>query len=361
MKKLLIATSALVAVSAAGAASAAERPVGTIGGYMFFGLGLTDFDSNPGGTPGEGETSVGVLRDGEIHLGFTGSSDNGLTFTGRVEVEAHTDGDQIDENWAQVSGSFGSVLVGSNDTAGDNFGNIGYFCAAGCRLSYWYGFGEVPMGGPQDGPTDALGIRYATPTIAGFTAAVSYHPNWSYDGLNDTQYSVSGDARDGDTKDVISIAANYEGEFSGFGVALGADYLTGEGEGVTGDDVEVWSVGTELSYAGLALGVHYENDEENDAEDFLVGLSYGTGPWTFTGGWATTDNSYTRRSTTGRPLDPLGTSFTGSADVFAGWVSYALAPGVAAHVGAQYSDYYNRVSDENEGVYNAYAIMSVAF
>lgn len=326
MKNFLFATTALVAGAAAGIASAAERPTGSVGGYMFFGAGLTDVSAS-------GDTEVNLLRDGEIHLKFSGSSDNGLTFAGRVELEAFTTSDQIDENWATVSGSFGEILVGSNDTAGDNYGDVGIFCAAGCRIAYYDGFGEIPMAYSDDGGVDSLGIRYATPTIAGFTAAVSYHPDYGVDGVNDTARIVSGGPAISFT-DVVSVAANYSGEFSGFGVAVGADYTFGDG---AVRDLDVWSVGAELGYAGFTGGIHYESNDTTSSDDIAVGFRYKTGPWTFGGGYAFSDTA------------------ASDIDTFAGWVSYALAPGVQAHVAAMYGE-----QGPVDG-YNIYTILSVGF
>lgn len=333
MKKILFATTALVAGAAAGIASAAERPTGSVNGYMFFGAGLTDVTAT-------GDTEVAILRDGEIHLNFSGSSDNGLTFAGRVELEAFTTGDQIDENWATVSGSFGEILVGSNDTAADNFGDVGIFCAAGCRIAYYDGFGEVPMAYSDDGGADPIGIRYATPTIAGFTAAVSYHPDSGRDGAADTARVTSGDRPYNGFSNVVSLAANYSGEFGGFGVTVGGDYTFGDATTATGggNDMEVWSLGAELGYSGFTAGIHYENNEGTNSDDIAVGLRYRTGPWTFGGGYAFSDTS------------------TNDIDTFAGWVSYALAPGVTGHVAAMYGD--NGAGTDG---YNIYTILQVGF
>lgn len=135
MKNILFASTALVAAATAGVVHAADAPVGTVGGYMFMGAGITDFT-------GTGDAEVGILRDGEIHLGWRGTSDNGLTFRGRIELEAFSaPGDQIDENWGEVSGSFGSLLIGSNDSAADNYGDVGIIYGPGARLAYYDGFG----------------------------------------------------------------------------------------------------------------------------------------------------------------------------------------------------------------------------
>ncbi|MEM1314215.1 MAG: porin [Pseudomonadota bacterium] len=343
MKKILFATTAVVASAAAGVALASEKPTGFVGGYMFMGAGLSDANTAD-------NTEVGILRDGEIFLGWRGSSDNGLTFDGRIELEAFTAVDQIDENWGRVSGSFGAVLIGSNDTAGDNVGDVGIICGPGCRLAYYDGFGVTPEGGSNDG-IDALGIHYTTPNISGFTAGVSYHPSGRTDGLPqqpvlDQQNNILVDAVAGDTgygfasrgensrpKNVYSLAANYAGDFDSFSFAIGGDYTSADQQSL----LELWSIGAEVGFSGFTLGVHYENNEAADDQDIAVGVQYKTGPWTIAGGYAHTD-----------------VDNGSNIDSFAGWVTYALAPGVTAAAGLEYGD-------QDESNYNALTYLAISF
>jgi len=103
MKNALFATTAFVAAGlVAGAAQAADPVTASVSGYMHAGVGYVDRRGS--------DADIGVMRDGEIHFNARGTSDNGLTFRGRVELEAFTSGDQIDENWVEVGGAFGRVL-----------------------------------------------------------------------------------------------------------------------------------------------------------------------------------------------------------------------------------------------------------
>ena len=331
MKKILFATTAIAASAAAGVALAAEKPTGAVNGYMFMGVGLSDANAST-------ETEVGILRDGEIHLTWRGSSDNGLTFDGRIELAAFTATDQIDENWGRVSGSFGSVQIGSNDTAADNFGDVGILYGPGARLAYYDGFGVTPMAFSDDAG-DALGIRYATPNISGFTAAASYHPSAATEGTNDTGYGFAstGIGGGGNAKDIISLAANYSGDFDAFSFSVGGDY-TFSNEDTAATEIEVWSIGAEAGFSGFTLAVHYEGNEAADSDDIAIGLQYKTGPWTVAGGYSNSD-------------------ITGASniDTFGGWVTYALAPGVTAAAGSEYGD------QGNVDAYNALTYLAISF
>ena len=323
MKKILLASTALAFASSA--AMAAEAVTGSVGGYMFMGVGLSDANSS-------GDTELGVLRDSEIHLKFSGSSDNGLTFDGRVELEAGTTSDQIDENWGRVRGSFGEVLIGSNDTAGDRYGDVGIIYGPGARIAYFDGFAvnQLPQGGSADG-IDALGIHYATPNFSGFTAAISYHPNGDTDDTRDSFYGFSSQGpgnSPNDIKEIISVAANYRGDFESFGFAVGGDYTVADED----DNLEVWSLGAEVSFSGFTVGLHYEKDETETGldgdEDWAIGAEYKTGPWTFGGGYSFSENAPRAN----------GKGGTSDIDSLAGWVVYDISPGVRWTAGVEYGD-----------------------
>tara|TARA_B100000886_G_scaffold124804_1_gene84090 strand:+ start:496 stop:852 length:357 start_codon:yes stop_codon:yes gene_type:complete len=63
------------------------------------------------------------VSDSEIALKFTNKTDSGLTITAVSELE--TDGDDIstmDESSLSISGDFGKIVLGRNNSVGDNFG-----------------------------------------------------------------------------------------------------------------------------------------------------------------------------------------------------------------------------------------------
>ncbi|MEM9012725.1 MAG: porin [Pseudomonadota bacterium] len=314
MKKTLFASTAVAALSFGGAASAAGLEA-TVGGYWYIGAGydsgLVSFE-NPAGASG-----VTILRDGEIFLGVTGSTDNGLTFDGRVELESFTSGDQIDENWARVSGSFGSVLIGGEDTTSDNH-EAGIFYGPGARTGYFDAFVSV-IGSSNAG--DLIGITYESPNISGFSVGGSYHLAGT-DGAGD-QGRVTKQIED----DIYSFGADYSGEFSGVSLDVAGGIVNGDGI----EDV-VFQVGTTIAYQGVSLGVHYDSNAsglETDGVDLTdddgalaVGVQYTTGPWTVAGGYAFNFNDE---------------DFV-DANNFGGWVTYALGPGVSATFGIEGND-----------------------
>ncbi|MEM8751579.1 MAG: porin [Pseudomonadota bacterium] len=308
MKKLLFATSAIVAAAGmTSAANAAEWETG-VSGYYYLGLALSDNGTQDG---------LGVLRDGEIHFNGRLTADNGITFRARVELESNTSVDQIDENWGSVSGSFGTILIGSNDDAVYN-NHVGVIYAPGARVGYYDEFNIVTQAAPYNRPgvgIDAIGIHYTTPEFFGFKAYGSYHPDaLGSDGLGDSNVPVFNGV------DLYAVGASYTGDFGDFGFGVSGGYTDIE------STAELITIGANVSFAGFTLAGTYQHenvDGADNADEFAVGLQYATGPWTVAGGYAhASDDQF----------------FGGEEDQITGWVTYAAAPGVLFTVGLEYAD-----------------------
>lgn len=304
MKKALIATTALVAAGFATTATAAEWST-RVTGYYFLGLGVSD-NSNADG--------VGILRDGEAHVRAKLVADNGITFQARIELEAFTSGDQIDENYGTVSGSFGTILIGSNDDAVYN-NHVGTIYAPGARIGYYDSF-RLFNGAGTNGTfsqagvaADTIGIHYTSPSLSGFKVYGSYHSDSSSDGGSDSNNPLFQQG------DYWTAGASYNGDFGDFGFGLSAGY-TDDGPG--GDLI---TIGANVSAAGFTVAGSYENTDPNGAnntrDEWAIGAQYSTGPWTIGGGY--------------RDEDTVG-------EQGAAWVTYGLAPGVLFTAGVEYSD-----------------------
>ncbi len=304
MKKVLLATSALVAAGFVTSASAAEWETG-VSGYYFLGVGVTDSNAQDG---------IGVLRDGEFHVNGRLTADNGLTFRARIEVEAFTSGDQIDENWGSVSGSFGTLMIGSNDTVVyENLSGIGIIYAPGARIGYADSFALTTAAGVGFSPfpgtaSDQIGLHYTTPDFMGFKAFAGYHPSNATDGAADTNNPVFDNGGE-----IWNVGASYTGDFGDFSLGLGAGYT--DIEGVAGEQI---SFAANVGFQGFTLAGFYEDDFAGD--EFGIGAQYATGPWTIGGGWGHGDSGATNN------------------DIVAGWVTYTAAPGVLFTVGLEYAD-----------------------
>jgi len=166
MRKLLLGTTALAAAATL-SANVAIADVSISGAYEW---SYNSISSNQTAVDG---TSFG--SDSEIKFSFTNKTDSGLTITAVTELEA--DGDattSTDEHSLSISGGFGTVKLGRDDSVGDNFG---------IEAEDLIAEESTPNGSGATVSTDtditsASGddnkISYYLPAMGGFTAGVSH-------------------------------------------------------------------------------------------------------------------------------------------------------------------------------------------
>ena len=305
MKKVLLGTSALALAGAfASPADAVEWEV-RVGGFMtqYVAYADNDVDNVPFDTGTDGDLDGlfsggdfdGVDNKSNTEIIFMPSItlDNGLQFGANVQLEGNTSGDQIDESYMYIDGSFGRVLLGSENSAGYlmTYGApTAGTGAAGVNSSSLTAF--VPFSGTGVGAdvfrgtlgssfietlrnNDVNRITYFTPRFAGFQVGVSY----ARDALQDSNTQVDCDTT---VCDFVDIGANYVNSFGDFSVALSGRYGFAS---VPGPDPEVWAAGLNLGYGGFTIGGSYaESDKDHgvqEGEFWDAGVSYETGPWAF--------------------------------------------------------------------------------
>lgn len=319
-------------------AFAAEPLTASLGGYFNIGMGFANKAANPGS-----DAQFGVFRDGEISIDVEGAADNGLTFFGQVELEAFSSADPVDENCFGVKGAFGEAFVGGCDTALNEIGGVGVVKPNGSYLNYYDSSGDVMPGHPGGfiGEDDAVGLHYATPTVAGFTAGVTWQPDPNADGGADSNSLVT--PPDGPDDNQIAVAARYEGEFDGVSLAVGGGWLGNEG-------LDQWHAGAQIGYAGISAAGFYNISDPDAAlggpevETFGLGAMHAAGPWSFGGGYARQE------------LDGVAPGATDRRDFVHVGGGYDLAPGVTAYAAGQWG----RDDPGQDGV-GAYAWLNLRF
>ncbi|MDO8607504.1 MAG: porin [Phaeospirillum sp.] len=300
MKKILLASTALVAASMmyAGAAEAAEKIKLNIGGYSkWWVVGVWQSDAfqrtsanGPGGsgntvnntTNGSGQrVNADVKGDNEIWFSGSTALDNGLKVGVFVSMEAggHSDlqTDVIDASYAWIEGGFGKVLAGAlvNGTVMTHVqapdaanGNIG-----GSMLGLNFAVAKPSsvltmnniVGYSQSTNTTAIGIddkaekiTYVAPSFYGLTLGASYIPNAM---RSDSRVTPLGRAS------AYGATALYTNTFGPVGVKASTGYvytdLSALGNfGVL--DYQALSFGTQLSYAGFTLGGSAQKSVQNN-------------------------------------------------------------------------------------------------
>jgi len=281
MKKILFASTALVAVALVGAdaAQAADPIKLSVGGFSRWWVVGAEQSSNytnglntqAGSNGATGRTNTaGIKGDNEIQFQGSTALDNGLKVGVFVSLEAggHTDQttDLIDSSYAWVEGGFGKVFVGTlkngaallHVSAPDAAGN---FSEGGMATgNYTILKPAAVMGMNQragySGSTNTTAIitdnkaekiTYVSPAFAGLTLGATYVPT-----------AVSEDNRSQGTSraQAYGVGAGYTRTIGPVGLKLSAgavQTILSAGETFT-----QYSTGTQLSYAGFTLGGSYQ-------------------------------------------------------------------------------------------------------
>jgi len=371
MKKVLLGTSAIALAGAfAVPASAAEWNV-RVGGYMeqyvayansdvkvatlttnTNGTGTTATTTITGSFTGGDFDGIDSKQDAEIWFIPSITLDNGIKIGANVQLEGFSGGDNIDEAYMFISGSFGEVNLGSENSAGYKmhyaapdvtFVNVNSgsltafipFSGAGAGADIFRGtLGTTYLENVRN--NDAQRFTYYTPRFAGFQVGASY----ARDGQQDTNAQIDADnppianTSGKAVSDIFDIGANYVNSFGDFNVALSGRW--GTADGVTGSNPTIWSVGGNLGYAGFTIGGSYADQSgagTANGHAWDAGISYETGPWGF---------SFTYFH--GENVDnDCGTLCLGNndeeLDQYLVGVSYALAKGVDLNAFGAYVDF----------------------
>ena len=305
----LVSTALVAAGFAVSDAKAADPIALGLGGYSYWAGFFADYDADNTG-------DVAIRTEGEIH--FKGSTvlDNGLEVSARIELEAedesgsytpgklerpegggervytpgkYSGGDQIDESWAYVSGSFGALRVGNDDPAAMQLataapypdyifnGNSPYFSPSGAFLTTF----------PYD--SDAASVIYFTPALGGLSVAVSYAPEGSREARSHSGASAYTRAQD-DKDPLASVGIRYDGSM---GMDMGVAAAAGWTDLGDTNDTDVMNVGLSLSMGSFAIGGSYAGRDPDMGADpeptYDIGATYSDGPMTLGASWITQD------------------------------------------------------------------------
>jgi len=309
MKKVLIASTALVAATmlSAGAASASEKIKLNLGGFSkWWVVGAWQEDSFQGANNAD-YNSVDIKGDNEVYFGGSTTLDNGLQVGIDIQLEAggHTDQttDTIDESYVYVAGGFGKFIIGSKNngtyllhvTAPDAAGN---WNEGGMMMGDFTIAKPAAVQGMLGGNTtaiatdsDAEGITYVSPTFYGLTVGGTYKPNSTQDDRGATNIANTTGTASLGAGEIFGAGALYANTFGGVGVKVSAGWATYDARTTTianpgpSDKVNEYSAGTQLSYAGFTLGGSYRQQNAAgaaaafDGSAWDAGLQYASGPY----------------------------------------------------------------------------------
>jgi hypothetical protein len=408
MKKQLLATTALVAGGlVAGAAQAADPIKLSLGGYAHSGLTIRSQDNTAtsnGTIAGQEDwfvqnnglqvtTDIGrsdVFWEAEVWFVGETKLDNGIKVGVNIQLEAYTSNDQVDEHYVYLTGGFGRLVVGAENSAP----YIMHYAAPSPTGGH-YG-AESPNFNPFRAPTasragqaggavgtfiqltsDTPKITYYTPRFSpGFQFGISYTPDEdAFAGFQSVgvgggancrggcAYNAGNNVSDNDQNNhhhFIEAGMNFVKSINGVDLAFDLGYGTAfvEKQTRTANDRLLKqrhsaSAGFNVGYAGwtFGAGVLWDNRGQqgpNGAIDGTVGVMYGAGPW-LVGVNAGYSNSMDGRRQTSTAAG--GYARRSNDTLLWGNVqgTYTLGPGVRAFSALDYSKYDGNGTNSEEG------------
>ena len=307
MKKVLLATTAISAISMIGVASAQESAMMsaagnsiTIGGYYEFGYASVsdDVDSEEGG-------DSYTYGESELFIDFETTSDSGLTYGVQIDLEV-VNGNQHDESGTAknaeesslyISGDFGTLHFGHDDNAYGRFltwapthegatsqdDNVHY----GAITSVDDGSGgrrglNLARTAAGQGPAynDAAKVTYVSPNFSGFKFGASVADSDSA-ADNPTAFgaSYSMDVADISLTFTASTASNNaddaaKSDHTAYGVTASTGNLTLSAARYDGDDAGVDRKATELGIGYQVSDALSIGASTNSAESEGTGVDH---------------------------------------------------------------------------------------
>jgi outer membrane protein OmpU len=377
MKKILLGTSALCAVAVAGPAFAqsANEPVKLgIGGYWNSAYGVIASQS---GSQKNGKRQDDIDTDAIINIKGSTKLDNGFTVGASVQIRAtdqvptanvspnlvSTTPDTIKRSYAYVRGDFGEFRIGDDDDARRQKSITAPIAGGGVL----FGANTPDMlfsNGPAITNTTMRKLEqekrisrlaYFTPTIAGFSFAVSYAPGGEKGGIgnaNAPNLTVTNGVSA--INNAVSAAGSYTGKFGDFSLDGYAGFSSGHRMVSTAavaaqpnlrtgrNNPSAYAGGAVVGFGPFKVGGAFEYLQDRDTpvsvasgsqtrKTWDIGAEYIIGPFSVSFDW-------TRALLTNREVNAGAIN-----DIFALAGDYQLGPGIDLGLGIDYTHYQTSV------------------
>lgn len=284
MKKILFATTALVAtagVAAAEVAVSGSGEIGIIGGNRYSHLNNPALPALPAAGPAR-NTAPEFWTDVEVTFTMTGEADNGLTFGASVQLDEGGNAHARDDDGATWFLAYGGARLDMGDVDGAFDWAMQEVNLVGGSIddseTWQPGFnGNAGLDGQEDGQIATFSYTFGD-FAAALSAEIDDSPN----------VDVAGAPKDDDT--VWGVGFKYSGDLGGVNLGVGLGYQTQENRGdiigvsvdaamangfsaavnysefspdseiktaAANDTVTHWAIGAGYTMNALSIGVNY--------------------------------------------------------------------------------------------------------
>jgi len=332
MRKLLLNSTALIA--AASISSYAVADVSVSGEFEWAYL-----STSSGVTTSDGDS---MATDNEIVISFSNKTDSGLTVGGKMEM-GNYDGTTsvIDESVMTISGGFGTVRLGQEDSINETFG-IGEHDLIDEDLSLAPSGSTIVTTAGESGSTDNNKFAYVSPNMGGFQAG----------------YSVADSGTLAQSTDQTAMGVSYTMPIAGGSVSVKYNKQSKDGlaDGTQATaETEGINYGAKLTMGAASVIVaHGESTkgagsgQADDIEANGISIRYNLG-----GGMSVGASTMTAEDDKDKTTAGVAEKYTANAAE----VSYTVAPGLTAKV--TYVDYDYENGNESGAVDDSGSITAV--
>ncbi len=282
MRKILLATTALVAF--AGAAQAAESPISVnVGGYVDFRAAqFHESDKSQGTSIVSKRRSTDFETEYRLNISAEGKAANGIEYGGLVSLwngAEYTDGftggqNSVHEDQAYVwmSGAWGKVILGDDHGASD-LSVYAPTVGEGQVDGTYTDFTDpstlaVFQPGFIDEAESSTKVTYYTPKVGNenhkLQLGASFAPNFYDVGQNVVKYDsalVTNGSANASYKNYVEAVAQYTGNWSPVNTVISANISTADAEGsfhaAQVKSYTSWGVGAQAMYNGWTVGASY--------------------------------------------------------------------------------------------------------
>ncbi len=364
MRKILLATTALVGFAVAGAAQAATAPLNvTVGGDINFVAGAFHEAEMAGATNDPTGADFETLYS--LTFGITGKAANGIEYGGNLTLDnkpnalnnyspavAGAGADQLVVTKADIfmSGAYGKVQFGDARGALDlavtapSVGGTLYTDFLNTNNS----FATDLVAGIDDGTDYSTNVTYYTPKVGSdlgkVQAAITYVPK-----MGDMGSDVILD-QSNTYKNVIKGAIAYTGNVKGVALNGSVDIINGTTQAAPAvlEDFTAWGVGLAGTYQGVTIGATYAdngdyNTTNTQKEQRIVtaGIKYEFGKYAV---------GFDYVNGEGQSAAAFANDRVKSLDVYNFGGSYTWAPGLTTTVNGVFFDQdVNTANSDNKG------------
>jgi outer membrane protein OmpU len=264
MRKLLLGTSALVACSVVANAAVADVSISAATEWSY-----SSRSSNVTANDG---TSFGT--DSEIKFSFSNKTDSGLSIGYVVELESDDTNTDINESSLSISGGFGKVVLGENDSVADNYG-VASTDLPSEESSPTVASASIGVNTDISGMEGDLNkVSYHLPAMGGLTAGASFRDSGAVGSTDTTTYGfnykmdANGTAITIGGATATTEAATTDTDAQNLGVKIvsgNLSFIASQSHLETADD-DIESTGAAISYTmanGMVLVAHTMKSEDD--------------------------------------------------------------------------------------------------